>query len=309
MRILSSYKKIWYLYLPMVVLLVIGGLSYLQSFHSEKSVKAKGANRMVEIPPNIDEVIDSALAEKFDFVSWREAVSGPIVRFHRNFMLKDFDPAWKLDGIEIEPGESEFILQNSDYRYVKDGKGDKNIIVRLVECESIRIAHQMIFSSLKTVTHPDPPLDRPKGWDFGDVYKLGYWARDNCFIYVNDISEPSLDNEEVKKINEAIDYQLTHLPIPSSDTEKEKPEISKLAINVKSIPINSTATIDIEVTDPNENDDDLHYTFYVKGGRIFIKNGIYFFKAEEAGTHTLGLVVTNTKGLTAKKELNVKIVQ
>jgi hypothetical protein len=123
----------------------------------------------------------------FGYDEWKGKIEGPITRYHNNFNLFERDETWSLIRKEILSSPE---AREVEYRYVIENRESTHLRIVMAECGSISGAHELIFSSLNNIVHPDPPLDRPNGWHFGDVYKLGYWARDNIFVHTIDLSDP-----------------------------------------------------------------------------------------------------------------------
>ena len=242
----------------------------------------------------------------FGYNDWREKIEGPISRFHHNFNLFERYGTWKLIRKEILPSTE---AREVEYRYVNKNRQGSHLRVSVAECESITDAHEFIYSSLSNVMNPNPPLERPDGWNFGDVYKLGYWARDNVFVHTQDLSDPPLTENDMKDFNEAIDNELLAVPELAPDTAIDRPVIYQFSAAEKELKIGTTVQLQIKVDQPESSKGKLQYKIFVEGGRIFRANDIYYYAAEKDGKHRLTLYVTNSGGLTSKNNLVLTVIQ
>ncbi|MCP4136107.1 MAG: hypothetical protein GY754_34370 [bacterium] len=251
-------------------------------------------------------------SNKFGFDEWKDQVQGPVVRFHVNFDFSGLHDPWQRDRNDtaLSPG-----VREMEFRFSGDDPEEEYIRIVLAECDSVAAAHGFIASSLMHISRPDPPLDRPEGWDFGDVYKFGYWARDNIYVYIHDMGDSPLPDKEIKKISEAVDAALLNIPRESPETNKERPEIQKFAFTskdrkeVKEVKNDTHTPLEVQVRDPKEDASKLRYLFAVEGGRIFRQQDRYYYSAEKEGDFTLKLYVSNSKGLSTMSRFTIRVTK
>jgi hypothetical protein len=244
------------------------------------------------------------MVKKFKPETWYDKVSGPTIRFHRFFVLKDFDPDWILVFKEIEKHSMAFVISEAKYCFEHKKVKNKKISITMLECEAVSVAHQMIFSSLQTMNNPNPLLDLPGGWSIGDVFKAPYWARDNMFVRVIDISDTPLSVDEFLTINKKIDDQLLQIPNMENVSTKQKSPLLKS--ESRTIPPFILTSLHCEAANyPQE----LPCLFVYTGGRISSKGNNFFFTGYECGEHDIVIYLTDSSQKTIKSSWVVKVIK
>lgn len=242
-----------------------------------------------------------AEAALFGFDEWQGKVEGPITRFHHNFNLPEKSGTWKMVKTEVLSSPE---AREVEFRYENEDREGSHLRVAMAECHSISDAHEFIYSALRNIMHPNPPLDRPAGLDFGDIYKFGYWARDNIYVYLHDLSDPPLAEKEKKAFNEFIDDELKREPETASEDEAARPIIDEFSATPETVRVGASAQLKIKVRQPG-----LQYKIFSRGGRIYWEKDHYYYAAENEGKHRLRLYVTSSDGLTTMSELSLTVTQ
>jgi hypothetical protein len=252
---------------------------------------------------------ESKIAKKSNFPEWRNYVKGPETRFHSAF---EFDlPAnnWKLINSEVSRLPEEFLLRLVEKHYVSLADPDRRVLISYALCESVRSAHENLFASLTKITNPSFPMQYPNDSKIGDVYFDGLWVRDNLFINVSDLSSNRMSKESFLALNAAIDAKLLEIPVVSAASDQEAPVIRKFALQSKLIPLGETAQVNLAISDRSYPVEKLNLLFSATGGKVSCKAGIYFYTAENIGSNTLDLYVTNPSGKTSKSSVKVTVVE
>jgi hypothetical protein len=123
------------------------------------------------------------------------------------------------------------------------------------------------------------------------------------------LSTPALPIDKVIQINKAIDNQLTDALFREKESSVETSKIESFSIETNKMPLHAMALLHLKISDKNGDPSQLYYRFSFSGGRIIMKNGAYFFVAYEKGTHTISLVVRNTKSLSDQKKCSITVEQ
>jgi hypothetical protein len=225
----------------------------------------------------------------------------PLHRFHVNFNIVKALPTWQL------VREIIYTAKDREYRFTRDELQNSHVRVVFNECDSMAAAHENILMALMKISSPAPEKERPNGFDFGDIYSRGYWARDNIYIYVHDMSNPKLSTNEIMQFQKAIDNALCTVPEVTRDDVPGKPVINTFEITKKKVALGSDTPLKVIVDNSGEAIPVLRYTFFCEGGRLYKAGNLYYYQAEAEGRHTLKLYVTNKPGLTAMAQLEVQI--
>lgn len=251
---------------------------------------------------NTQDFLINRAKKTYNYEQWKDLVEGPITRFHVNFSLSQLSTKWQLEWEEpCSYGGTEYRFTNKKYK-------GSHYCFKVRGLSSIRNAHQMILTELAMSSNPDIDVSRPQGWDFGDVYKAGYWSRDNVYIEFRDISERYLP-VKLKKFNEVIDKELMRIPKVTNDDVKGKPVINTFEISKKMVAIGSDTPLKVIVDNTMEALPQLYYKIFIEGGRLYKEGNTYHYMAESDGLHTIKLYVTNKIGLTSMALLHVQVVK
>ena len=252
---------------------------------------------------------ETMLADKVHYSQWRDLIRGPEMRFHAVF---NFDlPAknWTLLQSRSTSIPQDFILTFTEKKYVSVADSGLLLLLQLGLCESVRAAHEYLFSSLLKITNPGFPFEYPNKVKIGDVYFGGYWVRDNLFICIRNLSSKPVPEKDVQAISALIDAELLEIPAVHATPLQEVPEIRNLHVQSKTIPLGETVPIQFSLHDSSCVTDQLRLLFHVIGGQVSCKGGIYLFRAETLGKQVITAYVTNPRGKTSKASIVVNVVQ
>lgn len=247
---------------------------------------------------------------KFNFDQWKDAIQGPAARFHINLKMcfNNKNQKWNFANVQVYDLNDAMVKGHYEYGIPRVMAGSENFFrVQIFECNSIRASHETVLDSLMLVSRPNIDVSRPDGWNFGDVYKYGYWARDNVSIHIFDASNQYNDetNAVIKELNEYIDNILISEPEETASEDNSKPVINEFSAAHKGRPIRMDSEIELywKVNDSDGILSDCYYELIMNGGRIECKNNKYYYRPERAGEHTIRLCVINGQLRAAKKHL------
>jgi hypothetical protein len=246
---------------------------------------------------------ETRLAEKVRYAEWRDRSAGLESRFHSAFEFELPEKEWKLLSIDKSQYPEDFVFNCVEKDYVSAHDTNQGIVVKIALCESIRAAHEFLFTSLLRITNPAFPFAYPNAAGIGDVYFSGFWARDNVFISVLSFLSTPVANKRIAELSGMIDAKLTARPPTSKDVV---PAIREFAIQAKIIPIGEFVPLRVALPDGN---DGATLLFWASGGTVSRKAGVYFYKPDTLGSHSIQLFVTDHSGKTTVASLNVTVVE
>jgi hypothetical protein len=248
------------------------------------------------------------LADKVHYSLWRDLKRGPEIRFHSAF---DFGlPAknWTILQSKSTSIPQDFVLTFTEKKYVSVADSTP-LLLQFGLFESVRAAHEYLFSSLLKITNPGFPFEYPGKVTIGDVYFGGYWVRDNLFICIRNVSSKPVPEKDVQAISALIDAELLEIPAVHTTPPPEIPEIRNLHVQSKTIPVGETVPIQFSLHDTTCATGQLSLQFQVTGGQVSCKGGMYLFKAETIGKQVITVYATNPRGKTSKAKIEVSAVE
>jgi hypothetical protein len=229
-------------------------------------------------------------------------IEGTDRRFHLNFNMRQYILSWQLVREIINTP------QDREYRFTKEELPNSHLRVVFKECYSIVATHEIIQKAQLTISGPPPEKDRPDGFDFGDVYRQGYWARDNIYMYVHDLSDPKLSTSEIIKFQKTIDEALLTVPEVTVKKTEMTPEINTFSAP-GSTKLKEPTSLEVVINDSDIILPELTCKFFAQGGEIFMDQNKFFYEGAIEGKQSLQLYVTNSAGFTSMKQLEIEVKQ
>ena len=246
---------------------------------------------------------ETRLAEKARYAEWRDRSAGPESRFHSAFEFELPEREWKLLSTSESNYPEDFVLNCVEKKYVSNRDANQGLLVKIALCESLRAAHEFLFTSLLRITNPAFPFLYPNAAGIGDVYFSGFWARDNVFVSVLSFLSTPVPEKRIAELSSMIDAKLTSKPVASKDAAIA---IKEFAIQTKTIPIGEPAPLRVGLSGGNEQ---CKLLFWASGGKVSCKAGGYFYRPDALGAHSIQLFAIDPSGKSAAATLNVTVVE
>lgn len=248
---------------------------------------------------------ESIFAKKVNYALWRDMIKGPENRFHSAFEFELPAGKWKcIDGNRSSFPE-DFVLNYMEKKYLSVSDTNMGLLVKFALCESVRSAHEFLFTTLLRITNPAFPLNYPNSVEVGDVYFSGYWARDNLVVCVESFLTTPVDEKQILEISAIIDSKIKKLPSEPKEGLAEAPAIKDFTIQTKTVPIGENVPMRFTILHEGQ----CKLLFSASGGKLSCKAGIYFYQADSPGKHTIHLYVTDLAGKTSQASIAVNVVE
>jgi hypothetical protein len=252
---------------------------------------------------------ETALANKAQYSLWRDLTKGTEMRFHSAFECELPAEKWKLLSSNTASIPEDFVLKYVEKEYVSATDSSHQLLVKIALCESVRSAHEFLFTSLLSITNPAFPFTYSNQNKIGDVYFGGYWARDNLFVCVRSFSSKPIEEKCVSELSALIDANIIALPAENKKIDPEAPRIKEFSIQTKTVPLGEAVAMRVTILDTAYAQEKCRLLFFTKGGRISYKAGGYFYQAQLLGNHDITLYAINPVGKISKCSIAVVAVE
>jgi hypothetical protein len=193
-------------------------------------------------------------------------------------------------------------------RYIfsnKDALSEGRVLIRVVECNSVIEAHEVLIDIVMTFMATTLPRCETHGLHIGDVCFGSYgnvpssiiFTRYNIIVEARSIGFKDLP---VDKITEKIDFFIHSDPEESKGYKELKPVIREFTISNEVTKVDGEIFIKLKVLDPRNRE--VMMKVVGTGGNILRRGDKIVYHAEKQGKQAIRVFAMNEDGYVTKRE-------